>query len=1013
MESNWSAFLPPRTRWGFGLALLALLSLALISFRSHENQRESVELTLHTIQVIQQADQVLSQLKDAETGQRGFLLTESESYLTPYHDARAALPHDLKALEELTRDYPEQAARVQRLKILLEEKLKEIEATIRLGQNGERDRALRLVHTNRGQALMVRLREVVSELVREERALQRSRTESWERSAQLTLNVSLIGMGVLLVLIFGAALAAARDFRAQRELAWIRRGQTQLSLVLQGEDHLDTLGKKALAWLVDFLDAQVGTLSVTRWDDSFLRIASHALSPSEDPQTTQPSGSQLVGQAIRDRRTRLVTDVPEGYLPISSTLGEQSPRQILIAPLQTDQRVHAVVELGFFRKLHSIELDFIERVSEPLALAIRSTQDRLRLQELLEETQQLAEELQAQQEELRSTNEELVQRETFLEESRAQLEAQQSELEETNAHLEEQTRLLEEQKRELAHTQELLLLRAEELELSNQYKSEFLANMSHELRTPLNSSLILARLLADNEAGNLTEEQVQFAETISNAGKDLLTLINDILDHAKIESGQLEIFSELFSLRTFLDSLERIFAPLALEKRLELRFSVAPEVPERIETDRQRLDQILKNLLSNAVKFTSRGSVTLQVSLSKTRDLLFSVEDTGIGISPEQQRVIFDAFRQADGSTHRKYGGTGLGLSISRDLALLLGGEVEVQSQVDTGSTFTLKLPQKRAHQGELVLHQQSAEPPSSRPERAVTVPASSNGSTNSHARTFSILVVEDDKAERESLRELLAKQEFEIQVCATASQALDAIHRQHFDCVVLDLHLPDGSGAELLEKLRPTKRAEDRQLRLPPVIVYTGKNVTRDEEQHLRRSCRSIILKDARSPERLLDEISWALQQVEAELDCPSSEALSQGNRRPPLFTGRRILIVEDDVRNIFALSKILEAQGAHLEIARSGSEALSLLEAQMNSPETELHLVLMDVMMPEMDGLTATREIRKNPAWRELPVITITAKAMRDDREQCLEAGANDYISKPLDVEKLLSLVHTWMPE
>ncbi len=846
-------------------------------------------------------------------------------------------------------------------------------------------------------------------------------------------------------------------------------------------------------------------------------------------------GDGLVGQAAKDNRLIHVRDIPGDYLPIGSSLGHGKPRELVVAPASADGVVEAVMELGFFRTLDATERALLDRISESMGIAVRSSKDRTRLEELLAETQRQAEELQAQQEELRVNNEELEEQSRVLEESQARMETQQAELEQTNSQLEEQTQMLEAQKDELSRAQAVLAERAGDLESANQYKSEFLANMSHELRTPLNSSLILSRLLADNKDGNLTGEQVKFAQTISSAGNDLLALINDILDLSKIESGKVEINAAPLDISATTDALGKGFEPDALQKNVAFRTIMEPGAPARLETDSQRLGQILKNLISNALKFTEKGEVSLHVSSAvqgSSAAVSFTVRDTGIGIAAHQHEIIFEAFRQADGSTHRRDGGTGLGLSIARDLARLLGGDIVVQSSLGVGSAFTLTLPLAYAapsttrtaplpaavpaarapqqptlapigieddrahlkagarlilvveddvrfatilrdlarekgfqcvvthtateaiaaaqlyrpsgilldvnlpdHSGLGVLDQLKHNPLLRHiPVHIASVADYTQTSLERGAVGYSlkpvkreqleealrrleskfsqglrnVLVVEDNERQRESIRLLLASENVRITLAASAGEALAQLRTQTFDCMVMDLNLPDLSGFELLETM-----AGKDGVSFPPVIVYTGKSLTREEDQLLRRFSRSIIIKDARSPERLLDEVTLFLHQVESTLPPEHQRMLKVARDRGTTLEGRRILVVEDDVRNVFALSSLLEPKGAQVVIARNGREALEALARSQALPDSAIDLVLMDIMMPEMDGLTAMREIRKQPVLRKLPIIALTAKAMRDDQEKCLEAGANDYIAKPLDVEKLLSLVRVWMPK
>jgi signal transduction histidine kinase/CheY-like chemotaxis protein len=833
------------------------------------------------------------------------------------------------------------------------------------------------------------------------------------------------------------------------------------------------------------------------------------------------SGEGLTGQAARSQRLIHLRELPASYLEVNSTTGRASPRELVIAPGVTDGVVHSVTEVGFLHELDQTELTLLDRTSETIARAIRAARDRNRLEELLEEVQRQAEELQAQQEELRVANEELEQQANTLQVSQTQLENQQAELEQTNVQLEEQARSLARQRDELSAA-------STELQRSNTVKSQFLANMSHELRTPLNSSLILSKLLADNRDGNLTAEQIRFAQTIYSAGNDLLTLINDILDLSKIEAGMLDVRPERILLARLGDDLNRTFQPMAAPKGLQFSIRVDASAPESIETDPTRLSQILKNLLSNAFKFTERGSVALEISAAEGR-VRFAVRDTGIGIAPDQHHLIFEAFRQADGASNRKFGGTGLGLSISRDLSRLLGGELTVTSAPGKGSTFTVALPGSAAPAAAVrpsapapapaeiarrlpasplpvapslafaddrdkldatsrslliieddpafarVLYDLAHElefkaivsmtaddglalarrhPPSAvvldigLPDRSGLAVLDSlkrdaatrhipvhvvSGSDYSRSalemgavgyalkpvdrdklidaikhleskftqKLRRVLIVEDDAVLRDATARLLAGDDVETITAATAEQALAQLKTTTFDCMVLDLSLPDRSGLELLEEM-----ARGDQYGFPPVIVYTGRSLSPAEIRELERFSRSIIIKGARSPERLLDEVTLFLHQVESKLPPERQRMLRDARDREAIFDGRRVLVVEDDVRNVFALSSVLEPRGALVEIARNGREALDHLRSKPG-----VDLVLMDIMMPEMDGLEATRELRKDPRFAKLPIIALTAKAMSDDRDKCLAAGANDYIAKPLDVDKLLSLARIWI--
>ena len=1147
--NRFGPMLPPRTLAGFAAAIVTVMLIALFGYRSLDTTNDSTALTTYTFQVMQRVDTLMSSIKDAETGQRGFLLTGRENYLEPYSEARTSIPGQVQELRRLTLSNPRQQQLLSEIERLANDKLAELQATVELKRAGESERALELVLSDRGRLTMDRVRDVTAQFLDEDRSLLASRLAATSDASKVTVAIVMGGSAILFVLIVAAAFLTSRDFLAQQTEAWLQSGQTGLSERLQGEQRLATLGENILGFLARYLGAQVGAIYLREADGALRRFASFAVPAGKEADTLR-SGEGLAGQALKENRVVRVDDVPAGHLPVASALGESRPAHLLIAPATESGTVQAVVELGFLRAPVPSDSALLHRARESIAIAVRSSKDRTRLEELLGETQRQSEELQSQQEELRVANEELAEQSQVLKDSQSRLESQQVELEQTNSHLQEQASVLENQRDELQSTQAALNQRAEDLARANQYKSEFLANMSHELRTPLNSSLILAKLLADNKHGNLSEEQVKFARTIFGAGNELLLLINDILDLSKIEAGKVELQPESLALAAHLEALAGGFEPLARERGLAFTYAVEPGTPQRIETDAQRLGQILKNLLSNALKFTGSGAISVRVSAAPGGHIDFAVHDTGIGIPRDQQEVIFEAFRQADGSTHRRYGGTGLGLSISRDLARLLGGDVTVRSEAGKGSTFTLRLPQKFSGPIAVALptHRAIASPDLLQPEapaaNAGVIPAPAvspdavepapsqvqddrarltedsrniliveddlnfaailldlahelgflciathtgadaiaaaqrfrvhaiildvnlpdrsglqvlNELKHSPAtrhvpvhvmsvEDFSqqamslgavgyalkpvrreqlmaafaklqsklqpgvrrVLVVEDDERQRHSIHQLLASDEVEISAAATAKQALELLRRMTFDCLVLDLSLPDLSGYQMLERM-----AETDEVPFPPVIVYTGRSLTRDEEQQLRRFSRSIIIKDVRSPERLLDEVTLFLHQVESKLPPESQRMLRVARDRESAFEGRRILIVEDDVRNIFALSKVLEPRGAKVEIARNGREALQVLERSSADTATRVDLVLMDIMMPEMDGLTAMREIRRRPEWQKLPIIALTAKAMRDDQERCLQAGANDYIAKPLDVDKLVSLIRVWMAQ
>ncbi|EAQ77778.1 sensor histidine kinase/response regulator [Blastopirellula marina DSM 3645] len=923
---------------------------------------------------------------------------------------------------------------------------------------------------------------------------------------------------------------------------WLQKGQTSLSKAMIGDPSLENLGDSVLKLLTEYTGAQVAVL-FARDGKEFRRIASYGVPSNSDIQNDFTLEDGLLGRAVKDNRIFMLDDVPDGYLTLGSALGNGKPKHLAICPMAAEDITYAVLEIGFLSEVDGRTRLLLERVSESVAIAVRSANYRAHLQTLLEETQRQSEELQAQSEELRVANEELEEQGNALKETATRLELQQAELEQTNTQLEEQTQQLEAQRDDLARTKLSLQHQAADLERASRYKSDFLANMSHELRTPLNSSLILAKLLADNPQGNLSEEQVKFAKTIQSAGNDLLNLISDILDLSKIEAGQMELRLEQLRVQKLIDEVSRTMQPLARQKELRFETQIAPDCPKIIFTDRQRLEQVLKNLLSNAIKFTEQGEVKLSVTPLSNQRLALAVSDTGIGISEEQQQIVFEAFRQADSSSHRKHGGTGLGLSISKEFSRLLGGELRLESKPGDGSTFTLIIPADfdptaspptiaSEESKEIAISTKSDSPPISeaRPARKQTefrlieddrdqlqgtarvilvveddpnfaqilynlahdtrfqcvvantaeeayaaaleyqpsavildvglpdhsglsvldrlkndarvrhipVHVISGNDYNDSAlslgaigfmlkpvkreeiievlqgletrlaqRMRRVLVVEDDPVQLDSMHALLRSRDVETIGVQSAAECLEKLRSETFDCMVLDLTLPDASGYSLLETL-----SQEESYSFPPVIVYTGRDLSIEQEQRLRRYSSSIIIKGAKSPERLLDEVTLFLHQVVSELPPEQQRMIEKARSRDAALENRHILIVEDDVRNVFALTSILEPCGVVLQVARNGLEAVAAIDKSIAEPNNRVDLVLMDVMMPEMDGISATQEIRKRPQCQRLPIIMLTAKAMKDDQQSCLAAGANDYLAKPLDVEKLLSLIRVWMP-
>jgi len=908
--------------------------------------------------------------------------------------------------------------------------------------------------------------------------------------------------------------------------SWILSGLALLDESTRGGLNEKQIGANSVRVICEYLNAKVGVIYLRNTANEHL--FNHAGSYAVDaPLPYIEKGQGLTGESIAGQRQLVLSSIPDNYLTVTSTLGQSAPEHIVIQPLVYESEVIGVLEIGFFRKIDDTILQFLERAAVNLAIAAKVSIAHATLALLYEETQQQAEELEAQQEELRTTNDDLVHKTHQLEASEEELRVQQEELKQANRELEEKARLLEERNFSIEQARQSIAMKADELEQSDKYKSEFLANMSHELRTPLNSILILAKLLKDNKGGNLAPDQVKYASVIHNAGTDLLHLINNILDLSKIESGSMELVVEETLLSGIAQDLLELFDGIARSKSIEFRIILEESLPPAVTTDEQRLRQILKNLLSNAFKFTEQGGkVSLHVARGADDTLSWSVTDTGIGIPASKQQLVFEAFKQADGSTSRKFGGTGLGLSICRELATMLGGGIHVSSEEGVGSTFTLTLPlhfkgtavtadapqpapsavptpdlspasrpvetatsegsAKRlliveddrnfaeileeyahghgfetlvAYQGDtglqmarehlpdavildimlpvmdgwavlkklkkdpltkdIPVHLMSADRPNHRKiEEAAVGFLKKPVDTQSLDEVFrqlhrilesplkKILVVEDQKIQSDSLKSALTENGVTVQQAFTGEEALRFLETEiPVDCIILDLHLPDVSGMDLLDKIK----------RIPayaeiPVIINTAMELNSEITGRILQHTKTLVVKSDKSNSRILDEVNLFINRIKNKAFSPDAvnRHLSVSAEVPTdhVLDGKRVLLADDDMRNIFALSTVFQANRMHVETASNGVEALAVLERQ-----PDIDLVLMDIMMPEMDGYEAIAQIRANKKFTKLPVIALTAKAMQDDRRLALEAGANDYIAKPVDVDKLLSLIRVWI--
>ncbi|HLM82250.1 MAG TPA: HAMP domain-containing protein [Terriglobales bacterium] len=909
------------------------------------------------------------------------------------------------------------------------------------------------------------------------------------------------------------------------EQDWLKTNLARFTGMLQGQRDLATVGRMLLSELAPLVNAQQGVIYQMETEESagMVLLSAFADDGENGHLRRLKVGDGMVGQVAAEKRRMLISNLPENAVPIRSGLFQSVPRNVIVLPVLFEDRVKAVIELASLGTFTASHLAFLEQLTASIGIVLNSIEATMQTEGLLKQSQQLATELQTQQKELQQTNEQLAQK-------AQQLAEQNVEVERKNQEIEQARRALEEKAKELA--------------LTSKYKSEFLANMSHELRTPLNSILVLGQQLSENPDHNLTPKQVEFARTIHGAGTDLLNLISDILDLSKIESGTVSVEAEEVFFSNLLEMVARPFRHEAENRKLGFEVQADAHLTRSLVTDSKRLQQVLKNLLSNAFKFTEHGSVRLSVSVGQqgwTQNhpilstaasvVAFEVADSGIGIAPDKQRIIFEAFQQADASTSRKYGGTGLGLAISRELASLLGGEIQLRSVPGQGSTFTLYLPlayvgpatakpgasdmrampsasplqlsnmvvterpiehigddRENLQPGDAILLIVEDDPHYARilcdlsrdkgfkvlaalrgaealalarefhptavsldvflPDMLgwtvlnhlkqdpatrhipvqmltmdedrqhglargafafVTKPTTTGelDSALSRIKEYAtprrkrLLIVEDNTAEQLSIRELLVHEDIDVQVAATGGEALKMIDNRSFDCVVLDLRLPDMTGFDILERIRDIPAVKDL-----PVVVFTGKELSPEEDARLHTLARSVVVKGVESPERLLDETALFLHRVVADLPPEKQKMLDRLHRSDEALVGKKVLVVDDDMRNIFALSSVLERRGMAVLTAETGREAIEILEST-----PDVAIVLMDIMMPEMDGYSTMQVIRQNTSFRRLPIIALTAKAMKGDREKCLEAGASEYLAKPVNTEQLLSALRVWL--
>lgn len=1148
---------------GFAISLVFVLVSAMMSYYSITSLTESAALVEHTQAVIKKAEEVEVEIINSEAGLRGFVITLKDEYKQPYNQSIDKIIPAIEELKKILGEENSKAELVDSLQHYAALKVYDLKQIMAKANTLGEEAAKRQIATDKGRIYKDQFLKFNSLLIRDQYNILAQKKIVNEQRAKRTILVVTVSSFIIFGLILFLFSYIRRTFDQQKEIEklirstndelallsaknehnnWMLLGETKLNEVMHGEQSMDELAAGVITQICTYLSLPVGLFFLANRKNQTLKSKGSYACKIKSDFFEVKFGETLVGQAALEKKIKILDNVPNDYIKVETALGNTLPIQIVCIPILFEDETIAILELGFRSKITEEQIAYLEAVAPNIGIAVNAVVAKIKLQALFEQTQQQAEELASQQEELRVTNEDLIHKTEELQASEEELRVQQEELQQANAELEEKAQLLEEKNVSLNQAKEAISLKAEELELSSKYKSEFLANMSHELRTPLNSILILAKILKENKPLNLTEEQIKYAGVIHNAGTDLLSLINDILDLSKIESGNVDLVVERVSLESIKEQTDALFTEVANQKNINYQFRLASDLPEFIRTDETRLTQIIKNLLSNAFKFTSdNGSVTVNAGIAgknqkfyhkslnnEAADVIyFSIEDTGIGIAADKQQIIFEAFQQEDGSTSRKYGGTGLGLSISRELANLLGGEIQLKSQAGLGSTFTLFIPlhAEAGIQEETKQLNESPKTPEIPPVKTVSteeietdkkhtklliveddenfaeilksyaiekgfepVLAFSGDKGLELAQTIkpdaiildimlpvmdgwtilkklkadpstqhipvhmmsaadekvkqaqkegaigflkkpiekeqldkafrllsehneyqfnNVLVIEDQILQSNELSAQLIERGAKVSQAYTGQEARQILEHNHFDCIVLDLKLPDVSGFDLLDeiKLNPKWAAT-------PVIINTAMELDKEQMAHIMRHTQAMVLKNNKSNDRLLDEVNLFVNKIKSEPQKKKHDTGKTQKAKNSAITiekvleNKNILITDDDMRNIFALSSALQSYNINVIIATNGKEALEKL-----AEHPEIDLVLMDIMMPEMDGYEAMKAIRQQTKLAKLPVIALTAKAMKNDREKCIEAGANDYISKPIDTDKLLSMLRVWL--
>jgi CheY-like chemotaxis protein/CHASE3 domain sensor protein len=1129
---------------GFAVSIILVLIVGVLSIKSINQLENDTVRVEHSQQIIKGSNNLLQLIIDAETGMRGYAATNNEVFLYPYNASVSHINNEINTLHLLTANDPGQSARVDKLAELINQQLYIIKDNIDTRAAKGLDFMVQNHMFLNGKNNMDQIRQLKSNIIDSETKLLSDHKLSSAQASTETEIIIITGSVIFLLIIVVLFYYIQKTFEEQKKIEeeirvtniqlekildeneaqnWLLTGTGLMNEKMQGQQSEKELAHNIITEVCHFTKALTGTVYLFNSEEQRLDLyASYAFHDHNKIKKFVKLSEGWIGQAAENGKEVVIKGKLNDPILLESSVIQDLLAESMIIPFYFDKELKGVMEIAFANEIDQNTQKYLSIIANSVAIAVNTAQARTIMHDLYEETQQQAEELEAQQEEMRVTNEELMNKTEMLEASEEELRVQQEELRSINAELEEKASLLEEKNQAIEEARQSINVKVEELETTGRYKSEFMANMSHELRTPLNSILVLARILRDNKPANLSEEQIKYASVIFNAGNDLLTLINDILDLSKVESGKLDMQLEDIKVTEVVKDMEMLFAEVAKNKKIGFSSNIGA-LPATIFTDKVRLEQVLKNLLSNAFKFTpDGGNIALNVIPGK-RDgtISFAIKDSGVGIPKDKQGVIFEAFKQADGSTSRKYGGTGLGLSISRELSILLGGAITVTSEPGEGSEFVLTIPLRAKEQPVIekdtvptvetfvplnkplqpapkVASKQRQEPfvviveddknfagilqdysrdhgyksvvvntgtdavevitekmPDAvildimlpgkdgwqilkelkQSEKTTHIPvhlmsagdAAANRVRREGAISFlkkpidtdvldklftdmrhsgtdfkQILLIEDHKTQSQALKEMMQSQDIAVDQAFDGESAFRMLNENEYQCVILDLNLPDISGLDLLDKIK----AIDKFTELP-VIVNTAMELDKTSVNRLMQYANAMVVKTNKSSDRLIDEVNLFLNKISEATSKPAQSVKNMVmNKGKDALKGKKVLIVDDDMRNIFALSSALESYDFIVEIANDGEEAITKLE---DTPDVDI--VLMDIMMPKMDGYEATRYIRKQNKWAKLPVIALTAKAMKDDREKCIAAGANDYITKPVDIDRLIALMQLWL--